>query len=59
MIERLLALGVTVLLVEQDVNRTLQIADTAYVLENGSGVMHGPAGELLDDLKVKESFLGI
>ena len=51
--------GLTILIVEQDVNRTLKIADKAYVLENGFGVMEGPAPDILNDPKVRESYLGI
>jgi len=59
MVSQLKETGLTILIVEQDVNRTLQIADNAYVLENGSGVMEGPAQEILADPKVRESYLGI
>jgi len=59
MIVQLKETGLTLLIVEQDVNRTLQIADYAYVLENGSGVMAGAARDILADPKVRESYLGI
>ncbi|HJO86949.1 MAG TPA: ATP-binding cassette domain-containing protein, partial [Rhodospirillales bacterium] len=59
MMSQLKATGLTLLIVEQDVTRTLQIADYAYVLENGAGVMAGDARGILADPKVRESYLGI
>ncbi len=51
--------GITVLLVEQNVQATLKFCDRAYVLENGKIVMEGTGQELLNDNHVKEAFLGI
>lgn len=51
--------GTTVLLVEQNVNHSLAIADTAYVLENGRVVMNGKANELARDPKLKKAYLGM
>jgi branched-chain amino acid transport system ATP-binding protein len=51
--------GVTVLLVEQNVFKTLAIADRAYVLENGRIVLEGRGQDLLNDAHVKEAYLGI
>ncbi len=53
------AAGVTVLLVEQNVFRTLQLADRAYVLENGRIVLEGTGRSLLADDHVKKAYLGI
>jgi branched-chain amino acid transport system ATP-binding protein len=50
--------GVTVLLVEQNAHRALEIAHRAYVLETGSVVLSGNGKELLTDEKVKEAYLG-
>ncbi len=50
--------GVTVLLVEQNAHRALEIAHRAYVLETGALVLTGPGRELLTDPKVKEAYLG-
>ncbi|MBQ9347243.1 MAG: ABC transporter ATP-binding protein [Oscillibacter sp.] len=50
--------GVTVLLIEQNANMALKIADFAYVLETGSITMSGTGAELLADEKVKEAYLG-
>lgn len=50
--------GLTVLLVEQNVRQALKRADRAYVLTTGSVTAAGPAGELLDNSRVQEAFLG-
>ena len=50
--------GVTVLLVEQNANMALKIADLAYVLETGNITMSGSGAELLADERVKEAYLG-
>ena len=50
--------GVTVLLVEQNANMALKIADLAYVLETGRITLSGTGGELLANEKVKEAYLG-
>ncbi len=50
--------GLTILLVEQNVNQALQVADVAFVLENGRIVMSGAGSELVRDPKVKEAYLG-
>ena len=50
--------GVTVLLVEQNANMALKVADFAYVLETGEITMQGTGAELLNDPKVKEAYLG-
>ncbi len=51
--------GVTVLIVEQNVNQTLALADRAYVLENGKIIMQGTGKELLSDEHVKAAYLGV
>jgi branched-chain amino acid transport system ATP-binding protein len=50
--------GLTILLVEQNVQQALQVADVAFVLENGRVVMSGTGSELINDPKVKEAYLG-
>ena len=50
--------GITILLVVQNANAALRIADSAYVLETGSITMHGTGKELLDNPQVKEAYLG-
>jgi branched-chain amino acid transport system ATP-binding protein len=50
--------GTTVLLVEQNAHKALEIAHRAYVIETGSIVLSGSGKELLNDPKVKEAYLG-
>lgn len=50
--------GVTLLLVEQNVNTTLRLANTAYVLERGAVVLQGPSAELLENPYLKDTYLG-
>lgn len=50
--------GVTVLLVEQNANMALKVADRAYVLETGRITMSGTGAELLANDKIKEAYLG-
>jgi branched-chain amino acid transport system ATP-binding protein len=50
--------GTTVLLVEQNAQQALQVADRAYVLETGTIVKSAPARELLDDPEVRAAYLG-
>jgi branched-chain amino acid transport system ATP-binding protein len=57
-IEDLRATGVTILLVEQNANLALQIADRGYVLEAGSITLTGTASELISDERVKKAYLG-
>jgi len=52
-------IGTTVLLVEQNARRALQIADHAYVMENGRIVLEGPAAELASNPDVQEFYLGL
>jgi len=51
-------LGITVLLVEQNVGVALGIADYAYVLENGRVALEGPAAELRGRREIQQSYLG-
>lgn len=57
-IENLRQTGVTILLVEQNANLALQIADRGYVLEAGRITLTGPAPDLLKDERVKQAYLG-
>lgn len=52
------AAGLTVLLIEQSAELALSISDQAYVLENGSAVLSGPAPDLVDDDRVRAIYLG-
>ena len=51
--------GMTVLIVEQDVQLALEQADRGYVLDVGRVVMSGPARELMADPHIKQAYLGI
>jgi branched-chain amino acid transport system ATP-binding protein len=51
--------GMSVLLVEQNVQDALEMADTAYVLERGTFVKSGPGPQLLDDPAVQGAYLGL
>ncbi|MBD2364343.1 ABC transporter ATP-binding protein [Anabaena minutissima FACHB-250] len=57
-IENLRATGVTILLVEQNANLALQIADRGYVLEAGNITLNGAASELINDERVRRAYLG-
>ncbi len=50
--------GTTILLVEQNANQALQVADRAYVLETGKIIKSGNAIELLEDDSIKKAYLG-
>jgi len=58
-LQKLQQTGVTILLVEQRVNATLEICDRAYVLEHGRVVMEGPGSELRTNEHIKTAYLGI
>ncbi len=58
-IEALREQGITILLIEQNVRRTLEISDRAYVLENGRVVLEGESKELLQEELVKKAYLGL
>jgi branched-chain amino acid transport system ATP-binding protein len=51
--------GITVLLVEQNVQRSLEMADEAFVLENGRITLRGKGQDLLADDHVKRAYLGL
>ena len=50
--------GVTILLVEQNASRALEVADRAYVMESGIITLSGGAKDLLNDPKVRAAYLG-
>jgi branched-chain amino acid transport system ATP-binding protein len=51
--------GITILLIEQNVRRSLEVADRAYVLENGRVVLEGTCQKCLNDEHVKKAYLGL
>ena len=58
-LDRLKNDGLTILLVEQNVTKTLAVTDRGYVLENGKIELQGQSAELADDPHVKKVFLGV
>jgi branched-chain amino acid transport system ATP-binding protein len=58
-IQRVRDAGITVLVVEQNAARTLEISDRAYVLESGEMVLSGTGSELLADERVQRAYLGM
>jgi branched-chain amino acid transport system ATP-binding protein len=59
LIHRLNEDGLAILLVEQNVGQSLEIAHRAYVLENGAIAFHGTPAELLANRELKRAYLGI
>jgi branched-chain amino acid transport system ATP-binding protein len=59
MIKRINGEGTTVLLVEQNVVQSLEIANRGYVLENGVFTLSGTASELVNDPRLKQAYLGL
>ena len=57
-IQKINKLGVTVLLVEQNANQSLSIADRAYVLETGEIVLEGKGSEIKENEGIKKAYLG-
>lgn len=57
-IREISAEGTTVLLVEQNAKKALEIADRAYVLETGNIVLSGDAGEMMNNDSIKKAYLG-
>ena len=53
------ARGITILLVEQDVHRSLSMSARGYVLEHGEVVLAGTGSELLDNERLRQAYLGI
>jgi len=59
LIARLNAEGLAILLVEQNVAQSLEVARRAYVLENGACAFHGTPAELLERPDLKRAYLGV
>ena len=51
--------GIAIFLIEQDVQRTLEITNRAYVIENGHVVLEGSSSELLHEDLIKKAYLGL
>ena len=58
-IKQIHATGMSIVMVEQDVQTALEISTRAYVLETGRFTLAGPSIELLDDPQVKKAYLGV
>ena len=58
-VQRIAAQGITVLMVEQNVRKALQIAQRGYVLERGRIVASGEASTLLQSDVVRQAYLGV
>ena len=52
------AAGTTILLVEQNVKQALKVSSFAYVIETGKIALSGPSNELLQEPRIKTSYLG-
>jgi branched-chain amino acid transport system ATP-binding protein len=59
LIRRLNAEGITLLLVEQNVMLSLEVASRAYILENGAFVLQGSSTEIRENPKLKRAYLGL
>jgi branched-chain amino acid transport system ATP-binding protein len=59
LIKSINARGIALLLVEQNVVQSLEVAQRAYILDNGRFVLEGPADELGKDPKLKHAYLGM
>jgi branched-chain amino acid transport system ATP-binding protein len=58
-LRRLKEEGITILLIEQNAHRALELADRAYLLETGRIAMEGRGEELLQDARLRKLYLGI
>ena len=59
LIKRINADGTALLLVEQNVVQSLEVAERAYILDNGMFVLEGRAADLKDDPNIKRTYLGM
>jgi branched-chain amino acid transport system ATP-binding protein len=59
LIRRLNAEGITLLLVEQNVMQSLEVASRAYILENGAFVLQGSPAEIRENPRLKRAYLGL
>ena len=59
LISQLSATGLSVLLVEQNVGQSLEVANRAYVMENGAIRFSGSPGDLLGSDELRQAYLGL
>ncbi len=57
-IRRLVASGVSILITDHNVERTLEVADSAYILDHGRVIAAGPPRDIIQNEQVKKSYLG-
>jgi branched-chain amino acid transport system ATP-binding protein len=58
-LRRISAIGMTIILVEQNIHRALELVEAAYVIENGRTVLRGSRDELIDNPDFSRKFLGL
>ena len=58
-VKKINRLGITVIIVEQNVTETLALCDYAYVIQNGETVIEGTGADLLASDEVKTAYLGL
>ena len=58
-VQRINKMGVTIVIIEQNAEKTLSFADYAYVIANGETVIEGTAKELMNNSEVQKAYLGI
>lgn len=58
-VKKINSLGLTVIIVEQNVTETLALCDYAYVIQNGETVMQGTGSEMLESDEIKSAYLGM
>jgi len=59
LVGRLVEDGLSLLLAEQDVHKTLTVAQHAYVVENGRIAAEGPASDIAGDPRIRQAYLGL
>lgn len=59
LIKNINAQGIAVLLIEQNVVQSLEVAQRAYILDNGRFVLEGPAAQIANDPELKRTYLGM
>ena len=57
-IRSLVASGVSILITDHNVERTLEVADKAYIMDHGKVIAAGPPKDIIQDERVKKSYLG-
>jgi lipopolysaccharide export system ATP-binding protein len=57
-IRRLVASGVSILITDHNVERTLEVSDRAYIIDHGKVIASGPPREIIQNELVKKSYLG-